>query len=75
MTEAGMLNLTIRDNPASPPRRIVGLPTFSVLGEMAIISRFEREVMGSIPVGPAMPPWTNLVKSALSKGAVLSVRI
>ena len=25
MIEAGMLNLTIRDNPVSPPRRIVGL--------------------------------------------------
>jgi hypothetical protein len=28
-----------------------------------------------LPEAPVMPLWTNLVKSALSKGAVFSVRI
>ena len=28
MAQSGPLNLPIRDNPASPPRRIVGLPIF-----------------------------------------------
>ena len=59
----------------SPPRRIVGLPILSVLGEMDIISVFETEVVGSTPAGPANALMDKLVKSALSKGAVLSVRI
>ncbi len=33
MTEAGMLNLPIRDNLASPPRRIVRRPIYSELRE------------------------------------------
>ncbi len=42
---------------------------------MDIISVFETEVVGSTPAGPANALMDKLVKSALSKGAVFSVRI
>ena len=42
---------------------------------MDIISVFETEVVGSTPAGPATALMDKLVKSALSKGAVFSVRI
>ena len=54
MTEAGMLNLTIRDNLASPPRRIVRRPTlFAALADVVIAPVWSTEERGSIPRGGA----------------------
>jgi len=46
MTEAGMLNLTIRDNLASPPRRIVRRPTFC-LRSSVVEQRLDKALAAS----------------------------
>ena len=50
MAIRGPLNLTVRDNPASPPRRIVGLPIYN--GDVAHQVEQQTEnlcVVGSSP--------------------------
>ncbi len=51
MTEAGMLNLTIRDNLASPPRRIVRRPIFLSLCNVNLVDGliWSQEAVGSNP--------------------------
>ena len=57
MTEAGQLNLPIRDNPASPPRRIVGRPIFLSVGGSPSWLRHRILIptcIGSNPIPPAI---------------------
>ena len=60
MTEAGMLNLTIRDNHASPPRRIVWRPTYYLSKALSGC------VHGLGPCGPGSNPGreTNLCSNS-----------
>ncbi len=53
MTEAGMLNMTIRDNLASPPRRIVRRPTTIASADGAVPGLL-NQVMG-VRISPEAP--------------------
>ncbi len=56
MVQSGCINLTVRDNPVSPPRRIVGLPIFLSVGGSPSWLRHRILIptcIGSNPIPPA----------------------
>ncbi len=71
MTEVGVLNLPIRDNPASPPRRIVGRPIFLSVGGSPSWLRHRILIPTCIGSNPIPPAKFNGVHSLVVKPRVV----